>query len=138
MPNSQKAYHTNLATEFYVLSVLHRLGIDATITLGNRKGVDIVVPKGRGNAVTVEAKGANGTTGWWVNNVDSRESGHYIVFVSYKNKIQDVTAQPECWVVPSEELDKFIRPNPKNRIVGRERLRNCGTEYENAWHLLDG
>ena len=36
-------YNTNLAAEFHVLSMLHRLGADATLTLGNKKGVDIVV-----------------------------------------------------------------------------------------------
>jgi hypothetical protein len=33
-------YNTNLAAEFYVLSILHRLGFDATMTLGNKKAVD--------------------------------------------------------------------------------------------------
>jgi hypothetical protein len=46
-------YHTNLAAEFYVLSCLHRLGLDAHLTLGNRKGVDIVVLRDTGEAVTV-------------------------------------------------------------------------------------
>ena len=36
-------YETNLASEFYILSVLHRLGVDATLTLGNKKSVDILV-----------------------------------------------------------------------------------------------
>ena len=35
-------YNTNLASEFYVLSMLHRLGSDASLTLGNKKSVDIV------------------------------------------------------------------------------------------------
>lgn len=29
------AYNTNLASEFYVLSMLHRLGCDASLSLGN-------------------------------------------------------------------------------------------------------
>jgi len=33
-------YNTNLAAEFYVLSMLHRLGAEATLTLANRKAVD--------------------------------------------------------------------------------------------------
>ena len=35
------SYNTNLAAEFYVLSMLHRLGADAALTLGNKKGVDM-------------------------------------------------------------------------------------------------
>jgi hypothetical protein len=48
-PESKKsAYNTNLAAEFYVLSVLHRLGFDANLTLGNKKSVDIAVIRGAG------------------------------------------------------------------------------------------
>lgn len=36
-------YNTNLAAEFYVLSMLYRLGADAALTLGNKKAVDIIV-----------------------------------------------------------------------------------------------
>ncbi|MFC1789277.1 hypothetical protein ACFLZE_05135 [Thermodesulfobacteriota bacterium] len=36
-----KKYNTNLAAEFHVLSILHRLGYEATLTLGNKKAVDI-------------------------------------------------------------------------------------------------
>lgn len=30
-------YNTNLAAEFYVLSMLHRRGADANLTLGNKR-----------------------------------------------------------------------------------------------------
>ncbi|MCI0428424.1 MAG: hypothetical protein L0Z46_10455 [Nitrospiraceae bacterium] len=39
-------YDTNLAAEFYVLSTLHRLGADASLTLGHKKAVDIFVAQG--------------------------------------------------------------------------------------------
>lgn len=45
------SYDTNLASEFYVLAVLHRLGISATITLGNKKSVDIVIARDAGDAL---------------------------------------------------------------------------------------
>ena len=41
----EKGHNTNLAAEFYVLSILYRLGINAHLTLGNKKFVDIVVEK---------------------------------------------------------------------------------------------
>ena len=43
--------------EFHVLSMLHRLGADATLTLGNNRGVDIVVVREAGDAVTIDVKG---------------------------------------------------------------------------------
>jgi hypothetical protein len=57
-------YDTNLASEYYVLACLHRLGIAAALTFGNKKGVDILVARESGDAVTVEVKGvANVTCG---------------------------------------------------------------------------
>jgi hypothetical protein len=50
-------YNTNLAAEFYVLSMLHRLGADAGLTLGNKKAVDIVVTRERGVSRTIDVKG---------------------------------------------------------------------------------
>lgn len=48
----QRGYNTNLASEFYVLSMLYRMGFDANLTLGNKKSVDIAVVLGPGRAIT--------------------------------------------------------------------------------------
>jgi hypothetical protein len=66
---SAEKYNTHLASEFYVLSVLHRLGAEANLTLGNKKAVDIVVVRDAGLAITLDVKGLAGTTCWPVDNV---------------------------------------------------------------------
>ena len=35
--------NTNLASEFLVLSILHRIGVNAVVTLSNKKAVDLVI-----------------------------------------------------------------------------------------------
>ena len=50
-------YNTNLASEFYVLSMLHRLGANAALTLGNKKAVDIIVANENGSTTTIDVKG---------------------------------------------------------------------------------
>ncbi len=50
-------YNTNLAAEFYVLSMLYRLGVDASLTLGNRKAVDIIVFKENRAPITIDVNG---------------------------------------------------------------------------------
>ncbi len=62
-------YNTNLAAEFFVLSMRHRLGVDARLTLGNKKSVDILLLRDSGKVVTVDVKGLAGTTSWPVDNV---------------------------------------------------------------------
>jgi hypothetical protein len=55
-------YNTNLASEFYVLSMLHRLGYDALLTLGNKKSVDILLVRENDDVITIDVKGLAGTT----------------------------------------------------------------------------
>src|SRR3954471_20641077 len=63
-PALQRGYNTNLASEFYVLSALYRLGMDANLTLGNKKSVDIAVVLGPGHAITVDVKAVAGKMDW--------------------------------------------------------------------------
>ncbi len=53
-------YNTNLASEFHVLSRLHRLGANAVLTLGNKKAVDIIVYGDDGMILTIDVKGVAG------------------------------------------------------------------------------
>lgn len=68
-PLNPGPYNTNLAAEFYVLSVLHRLGAHATLTLGNKKSVDIAIVTGKGRALTVDVKGVAGPHDWPADNL---------------------------------------------------------------------
>jgi len=134
---SDTQYNTNLAAEFYVLSVLHRIGVDATLTLGNKKSVDIAVIKAAGSAITIDVKGLAGTTSWPVDNVKKVKDRHFLVFVCFNGKIHDPSVQPEVWVVPSASLEPFVYNSPKGRrVVPRSTLRTKATEYREAWSQL--
>ena len=98
---SAEKYNTNLAAEYYVLSVLHRLGAEANLTLGNKKSVDIVVVRDAGDAVTIDVKGLAGTTSWPVDNVKAGKSNHFLVFVCFLGRISDLSILPEVYVMPS-------------------------------------
>lgn len=60
-------HDTGMAAEFYVLSMLFRLGLNANLTLGNQKAVDIFVQRASGDTVTIDVKGLAGKTSWPVN-----------------------------------------------------------------------
>src|SRR5713101_8441661 len=112
------SYNTNLAAEFYVLSVLHRLGMSATLTLGNKKSVDIVVARDLDDLLTIDVKGLAGTTNWPVDNLKEGKKKHFIVFVTFKGKIADPAVLPEAYIVPSEKVSSLIYESPaKNRRV---------------------
>lgn len=130
-------YNTNLAAEFYVLSVLHRLGAEANLTLGNKKAVDIVVVRGAGNTVTVDVKGLAGKTGWPVDNVKDPMKEHFIILVCFLGKIDDPNTLPETYVVPSANIPTLTYHAPGGRrVVHLSTMRKKGQAFRDAWHLV--
>jgi hypothetical protein len=134
---SEEKYNTNLAAEFHVLSILHRLGASASLTLGNKKSVDIAVITGLGKTVTIDVKGLAGTTSWPVDNVKSKNPNHFLAFVCFNKRIQDPAATPDVWVVPVARLEGLTYVSPKGRrVVTRSALRNDGAKFKDAWHHI--
>src|SRR2546428_14038014 len=110
MPMRQHGYETNLAAEFYVLSVLHRLGISATLTLGNKKSVDIVVVRQAGEAVTVDVNGVAGRWDWPGDNIrkPAKPRQHFLVFVTYEGGFAEPKTLPRVWVAPLLAVRKCL------------------------------
>ncbi len=110
-------YNTNLASEFYVLSMMHRKGIEANLTLGNKKAVDIVIEKER-QTLTIDVKGlAAKNSSWPVDNY-KREKDHYLVLVCFMGKIENESELPEVYIVPSMHVERLSYRNPnKTRQV---------------------
>lgn len=138
--SSDSGYNTNLAAEFYVLSCLHRIGLTANLTLGNKKGVDIIVARKAGDAVTIEVKGTAKKYDWVVNNLTSpHPERHFVVLVSYENRIDDRTMPaPRVWVLPFPEVDTFRRTYKGNmKTLSRAQMLRDGKKYEGAWSLIE-
>jgi hypothetical protein len=134
----QHRYETNLASEFYVLSVLHRLGANATLTLGNKKSVDIVVVRHAGDAVTIDVKGVAGSWDWPADNIrkPAKPRQHYLVFVTYEGSFAEPKTLPRVWVVPYLGVRRFLKQYAGRKNVSRKALLNHGNAYEGAWHVL--
>lgn len=137
-------YNTNLAAEFYVLSVLHRFGMTANLTLGNKKSVDILIYLDSGVTLTVDVKGLAGTSNWPIDNLKVGRIGHFIVFVTFLDMITDPNVLPEVYIVPSEKVSTqppLIKPVYRNpaetrTVVQYRQARGLWEQYKNAWHLL--
>jgi len=131
-------YNTNLASEFFVLSQLYRLGIEANLTLGNKKSVDILATNRKGELITIDVKGGAKKYEWPVGNVREPKHGkHFVVLVSYEGNIEDPTFMPLTWIVPYEELKPFIVKYPSGRVnVSRAKINAEGQRYLNAWEQL--
>ena len=123
-------YDTGMAAEFYVLSMLYRLGATANLTLGNQKAIDIVVTCNSGEFFTIDVKGLQGKTSWPIN--DKRASrSHYYVFVSFLGKIDDPSVLPETYIVPSTSIRKlkFVNKKSGREFVPFRQLRTRSKRY---------
>ncbi len=135
-----KGYNTNLASEYYVLATLYRLGFDAYITLGNKKGIDIILNLNDEKQLTIDVKGLQGTTLFPLDNVNEKadKPNHFIVFLSFLNKMDEISVVPEMFVIPHNKVKDFLYQNPKGNRKGinLSMLRNSASEYKNNWNQL--
>ena len=82
------SYQTGMTSEFLVMSMLFRLGLNPQLTLGNNKRVDIFVPKEEeGEFITIDVKSVRAFNSIPVGNVKARKN-HFVVVVIYKNKFE--------------------------------------------------
>ncbi|MSQ10571.1 MAG: hypothetical protein EXR52_06135 [Dehalococcoidia bacterium] len=136
-------YDTNLASEFHVLACLHRLGMSTNLTLGNKKGVDVVVVRESGAAVTVEVKGLAGRYEWPASNlVDTkplRPQDHSVALVGFENRTGDVSMPPpSVWIIPFPELEQFVSRYTNRSNMSRRKVLQNGERFRNAWSLIGG
>jgi len=135
-----KGYNTNLASEYYVLSILYRQGFDAYITLGNKKGIDIILNLNDEKQLTIDVKGLQGSTLFPLDNVDDQadKPNHFVVFLSFLNKMSDPLVLPEIYVLPHNDLKELMYHNPKGNRKGinLSMLRSNAEAYRNNWEIL--
>ncbi len=139
-PTPQRGYNTNMASEFYVLSMLYRLGLDASLTLGNKKSVDIAVVLGPGRVVTIDVKAVKAKMDWLMGNAPAAPtSGHFAVLVSYEGKFSDPSEVPRCWILRHDEILPVIKKAGGQggmHHLSRKRVLTDFAGREGAWQLL--
>jgi len=130
-------YNTNLAAEFWVLSVLYRLGIDANLTLGNKKSVDILIHRQSHGIYTIDVKGLAGPYDWPADNIrDRKNPTHFYIFLSFEGKISNPLTCPSVWIIPSKQIESFIKPYKTRLVVSRKLVKENGDKFKNAWQQL--
>lgn len=138
METKNKGFDTGIASEYLVLSMLYRLGVDAYMTLGNKKSVDIWIKNDDDFAIEIDVKSVREYDSIPVGNVEAKDN-HYIVFVIYNKKFdfKDVPTLPEFYIVPS----KYVVENRTKYDLksGGERFnifKKDIKDYINRWDLL--
>lgn len=125
------SYDTGIAAEYFVLSQLYRKNVEAYISQGNKKAIDIRIIKKNSSTVSVDVKAIRGYASWIVNNITAKKD-HYIVFVTYNNKIDQINVLPEVFIVPSLEVPKLMKAfKEEKRVMKTPILR-----YKDKWEYL--
>jgi hypothetical protein len=129
---ARPAKHLELSSKFYVLSVLHRLGVDATMTFSQSDNVDITVVVESGHALTVDVKTLSGSADWVVTDFRARPR-HFVAIVWYQQAAAP-NVPPDVYIVGSEELRQFVASHGQRSVS----LRALDDEIQarNAWQRL--
>ena len=110
--------------------MLMRLGLEAHITMGNKKSVDLrVVQDDR--TWTIDVKAVRGYSSWIVNNVRVHHN-HYVVLLCYNDQFADVTKLPEVFILPSADVELVVRTFKDQKRIFKGDI----TKYHNAWELM--
>jgi hypothetical protein len=130
-PIRRNSFDTGVAAEYFILSQLYRQGIEAYISQGNKKSIDIRLVRPDGIAVSVDVKAVRGYSSVVVNNVRPNDN-HYIAIVMYNNKFEDVSTVPEVFIVPSSELAAITSHWKEEKRVMKGKLK----PFKDRWDTL--
>jgi hypothetical protein len=134
MKKGRVPYNTNLAAEFWVLSALYRSGVEAHLTLGNKKSVDILILRNPKTICTADVKGVADPYDWPADNIKIFDDpNHFYIFLSFEGKISDPLVSPSVWIIPSNQIEPFIRSYRTRAVVSRALIKRDGIEFKNAW-----
>jgi hypothetical protein len=125
------SFNTGIAAEFFVLSQLFRMGLEAYLSQGNKKSIDIRVVHNAKKSISIDVKAVRGYSSLVVNNVVAKQN-HFVVFVIYNDKFEDVSVTPEVFIVPSQEVGAITKKHKLERRVMKGDL----AKYKDEWCLL--
>jgi len=133
MKKRANSYNTGIAAEYFILSQLYRMGIEAYVSQGNKKAIDIRIIKENGDSISVDVKAVRDYSSFIVNNIAERKN-HFIVFVAYNKKIEKLKTFPEIFIVPSYNINSIVEKYKKERRILKNGLTK--NNYKDRWDLL--
>ncbi len=62
----------------------------------------------------------------------------YEEIISFEGKITDPLLPPSAWIIPSNELEQFIRKYKTRTVVSRADVKAKGEKFLHSWSLICG
>jgi len=133
IPTRANSFNTGIAAEYFVLSQLFRMGLEAYLSQGNKKSIDIRIVHSAEKAVSLDVKAVRAYSSLVVNNVTPADN-HFLAFVIYNNKFENLDTTPEVFIVPSHKVPEITKHFGDERRVMKGSL----DIYKNNWEVLRG
>ncbi|MBI4295532.1 MAG: hypothetical protein HY667_00295 [Chloroflexi bacterium] len=116
--------------------MLHRLGVEAYLTLANKKSVDILIRKPN-SISTVDVKGLAGPYDWPADNMNIFDNpSHFYILLSLEGKITNPAANPSVWIMPSDKIKVFLKTYGARVVASRTLVRKDGSHFRDAWQYF--
>jgi len=122
----------DLAAKFHVLSVLYSLGVDATVSVGAQKDVDITVVRKPGEVFTIDVKAVRQPKSWQIDDFPVDRS-HFIVFVYFSSR-SSAPSMPKSYVLNSRVLRSWAKQH--NGLIEAKELLKTAKDAREAWDRL--
>ncbi len=132
-PTRANSFNTGMAAEYFVLSQLFRMGLEAYLSQGNKKSIDIRIVRSAEKAISLDVKAVRAYSSLVVNNVTPADN-HFLAFVIYNNKFEKLETSPEVFIVPSQKVPEITKHYGDERRVMKGSL----DVYKNNWEVLRG
>jgi len=123
----------DLAAKFYVLSVLYRLGVEAAVSAGSQKDVDIALVHKPGEVVTIEVKVAHEAKSWRIEDFPMDRT-HFVVFVYFSGRAPATQSVPKSYVLNSRVLHSWAKEH--DGLVEAKELFKTAKDAREAWDRL--
>ncbi len=127
------SFNTGVASEYLILSKLYRLDLEAYISQGNKKSIDIRVVTKNNSAISIDVKAVRGYSSIVINNVLFKEN-HVITIVVYNNRFEKLDYEPEIFIIPSLEIADISETYGKEKRLLKGKLQL----YKNRWDYITG
>ena len=127
----KSSYDTGTASEFLVLSCLYRLGVNAFISLGNKKSIDIIIKATNGYSLSVDVKSVRDYSSIPINNL-SVMTNHFIVVVIYRKQFSNPSVLPDFYIIPSKDIPQLRSTFKNEQRLMKGRL----VIYKDRWDFL--
>ena len=125
------------------MSLLSRTGKEAYLSLGNKKGVDIIVKTEKGSICLIEVKGVNKSNDWLIGNSGKflHSPALFYAFLCFNGKIDQLSNPPDIWIIPSAKIGRRsehkISKNQKTVFVSIKHIRENYIDYKNTFKHLE-